>query len=65
MLICVFTHSRFIENPSVGSLETNPCFFMGGLSQCSELGGVDMSETRGVRQAHRVGLELIVEKGHR
>jgi hypothetical protein len=33
MLMCVFTHSRFIENPPVGSWDTNPCFFQGeGLS---------------------------------
>jgi hypothetical protein len=28
--MCVFVHSRFIENPTVGSSETNPCFFRGG-----------------------------------
>jgi hypothetical protein len=33
MLICVFVHSRFIENPLVGSWETNPCFFRGIMSQ--------------------------------
>jgi hypothetical protein len=33
MLMCVFTHSRFIENLSVGSWETNPHFFRGVLSQ--------------------------------
>jgi hypothetical protein len=32
MLMCVFTHSRFIENLPVGSWETNPCFFRGVLS---------------------------------
>jgi hypothetical protein len=26
MLMCVFTHSCFIKNPSAGSWETNPCF---------------------------------------
>jgi hypothetical protein len=30
MLMCVFVHSRFIENPSVGSWDTNPCFFRRG-----------------------------------
>jgi hypothetical protein len=29
MLMCVFAHSCFIKNPSVGSWETNPCFFRG------------------------------------
>jgi hypothetical protein len=29
MLMCVFAHSCFIENPSVGSWETNPCFLGG------------------------------------
>jgi hypothetical protein len=29
MLMCVFMHSRFVENPSVGSWYTNPCFFRG------------------------------------
>jgi hypothetical protein len=29
----VFLHSRFIENPSVGSWETNPYFFKGVLLQ--------------------------------
>jgi hypothetical protein len=34
MIICVFVHSCFVENPPVGSWETNPCFFRGGgLSQ--------------------------------
>jgi hypothetical protein len=33
MLMCVFTLSRFIENLPMGSWETNPCFFRGGLSQ--------------------------------
>jgi hypothetical protein len=31
--MCVFVHSRFIENPPVGSWDTNPCFFRGVLSQ--------------------------------
>jgi hypothetical protein len=31
--MCVFVHSRFVENPPVGSWETNPCFFKGVLSQ--------------------------------
>jgi hypothetical protein len=30
MLMCVFVHSRFVENPSIGSWETNPCFLRGG-----------------------------------
>jgi hypothetical protein len=33
MLMCVFVHSCFVENPPVGSWETNPCFFRGVLSQ--------------------------------
>jgi hypothetical protein len=33
MLMCVFVYSRFIENPSIGSYETNPYFFRGVLSQ--------------------------------
>jgi hypothetical protein len=33
MLMCVFVHSRFIENPPVGSWETNLCLFRGVLSQ--------------------------------
>jgi hypothetical protein len=33
MLMCVFAHSRFIENPRIGSWETSPCFFRGVLSQ--------------------------------
>jgi hypothetical protein len=33
MLMCVFTHYRFIENPPVGSWETNSCFLRGVLSQ--------------------------------
>jgi hypothetical protein len=28
--MCVFVHSRFVENPLVGSWETNPYFFRGG-----------------------------------
>jgi hypothetical protein len=32
MLICMLTHSRFVENRPVGSWETNPCFFRGVLS---------------------------------
>jgi hypothetical protein len=32
MLMCVFAHSRFVENPPVESWETNPCLFMGVLS---------------------------------
>jgi hypothetical protein len=36
VLVCVFVHSHFIENPPVGSWETNPCFFRGVLShKCS------------------------------
>jgi hypothetical protein len=31
--MCVFVHSRFVENPLVESWETNPCFFKGVLSQ--------------------------------
>jgi hypothetical protein len=31
--MCVFMHSCFIENPPVGSWETNPCFFWSVLSQ--------------------------------
>jgi hypothetical protein len=31
--MCVFVHSRFVENPPIGSWETNPCFFSGVLSQ--------------------------------
>jgi hypothetical protein len=27
--MCVFKHSRFIENPLVGSWKTNPCLFRG------------------------------------
>jgi hypothetical protein len=30
MLMCVFANSRFIENPLIGSWETNPCLFRGG-----------------------------------
>jgi hypothetical protein len=30
MLMCVFVHSCFVENPSVGYWETNPYFFKGG-----------------------------------
>jgi hypothetical protein len=30
MSMCAFVHSRFIENPLVGSWETNPYFFRGG-----------------------------------
>jgi hypothetical protein len=26
----VFVHCRFVENPLLGSWETNPCFFRGG-----------------------------------
>jgi hypothetical protein len=37
MLICVFVHSRFIENPSVGSWETNPCFFKRGFCYIKDL----------------------------
>jgi hypothetical protein len=32
MLMCVFAHSRSIENPPIESWEINPCFFRGGLS---------------------------------
>jgi hypothetical protein len=32
MLMCMFVHSRFFENPLIGSWETNPCFFRGVLS---------------------------------
>jgi hypothetical protein len=35
MLMCVFVHSRFVENPSIGSWETNSCFFRGVLSHSS------------------------------
>jgi hypothetical protein len=30
--MCVFVHSCFVENPPIGSWETNPCFFRGVLS---------------------------------
>jgi hypothetical protein len=30
MLMYVFVHSRSVENPPIGSWETNPCFFRGG-----------------------------------
>jgi hypothetical protein len=33
MLMCVFAHSRFIENPPISSWETNPCLFRRVLSQ--------------------------------
>jgi hypothetical protein len=33
MLMCVFAYSHFVENPSVGSWEINPCFLGGVLSQ--------------------------------
>jgi hypothetical protein len=33
MLMCLFAHSRFIENRPVASWETNPYLFRGGLSQ--------------------------------
>jgi hypothetical protein len=33
MLICVFVNSRFVDNPPVGSWETNPYFLWGVLSQ--------------------------------
>jgi hypothetical protein len=33
MLMCMFVHSRFVENPPVGSWETNLCFSGGVLSQ--------------------------------
>jgi hypothetical protein len=33
MLMCVFVHPRFVENPPVETWETNPCFFRGVLSQ--------------------------------
>jgi hypothetical protein len=33
MLMCVFVHPRFIENPPIGSWETNLCFFRGVLLQ--------------------------------
>jgi hypothetical protein len=33
MLMCVFVYSHFIENPSIGSYETKPCFFRKVLSQ--------------------------------
>jgi hypothetical protein len=31
ILMCVFVHSRFNEDPPVESCETNPCFFRGGV----------------------------------
>jgi hypothetical protein len=33
MLMCVFAHSCFIENPLIGSWETNPYVFRGVMSQ--------------------------------
>jgi hypothetical protein len=31
MLMCVFVHSRSVENPLIGSWETNPCFLGAGV----------------------------------
>jgi hypothetical protein len=38
MLMCVFVHSRSVENPSIGS-KKNPCFFRGGSVTIASLTG--------------------------
>jgi hypothetical protein len=54
MLICVFVHSRFIENPLVGSWETNLCFFRWVLSQLASEQYQGKTHTKSSRNRNNV-----------
>jgi hypothetical protein len=64
MLMCVFVHSRFVENPPIGSWEINLCFFRWVLSQVPILMQESLESFNGASLLRWAVAGLVTEMHH-